>query len=76
MESTLSTLAELAANLLKLERRLDVMVTDTATHDAKGWDELMPFFAVAETTGQPTAALAVLPRSRVTVLRLIEGGLA
>lgn len=76
MESTLSTLAEIAANLLKLERRAETAVIDTATHDAMGWDELMPFARTNESLSQPFAALGVPTRSRVTVLRLVEGGLA
>jgi hypothetical protein len=78
MESTLSTLAELAANLLKLERRVETPSLDTAAHDAMGWDELMPFPQQAESLSPPVAALAnaIPTRSRVTVLRLIDGGLA
>lgn len=72
MESTLSTLAELAANLLKLERRAETAVIDTATHDAMGWEELMPFARTNAAMSQPV----ITPRSRVTVLRVIEGGLA
>lgn len=76
MESTLSTLAELAANLLKLERRAETSLLDTAAHDAMGWEELMPFARTTEPLSSPVTALVVPPRSRVTVLRVIEGGLA
>jgi hypothetical protein len=72
MESTLSTLAELAANLRKLERRAETTLLDTAAHDATGWEQLMPL-------GQSTkcmTALDIAPRSRITVLRVIEGDLA
>jgi hypothetical protein len=76
MESTLSTLAELAANLLKLERRAETTLLDTAAQDAMGWEELMPFTQTSEALNTVVTTCAATPRSRVTVLRLIEGGLA
>jgi hypothetical protein len=72
MESTLSTLAELAANLRKLERRAETTLLDTAAHDAMGWEELMPLGQTSECR----TAIDIAPRSRVTVLRVIEGDLA
>jgi len=72
----LSTLAELAANLLKLERRAETSLLDTAAQDAMGWEELMPFARMTEPLSSPVTALVVPTRSRVTVLRVIEGGLA
>lgn len=72
----MSTLAELAANLLKLERRAETTLLDTAAHDAMGWDELMPFTRTTESVNTSVTSLAGAPRNRVTVLRVIEGGLA
>jgi len=48
MESTLSTLAELAANLLKLERRAENTSLDTAARDAMEREELMSFAHTTE----------------------------
>lgn len=76
MEPTLSTLAEIAANLLKLERRVGSTLSDTAAQDAKAWEELMPFGPAPHLLGQPVLAHApISPRPRVTVLRLLGGGL-
>lgn len=72
----MSTLAELAANLRKLERRAETTLLDTAAHDAMGWEELMPFGQATGCMAAPVTALDIAPRSRITVLRVIEGDLA
>ena len=80
MEPALSTLAEIAANLLKLERRAAAPEPDRLTLDSLGWDALMPLSAVTALPGDTTPMLGQenveASRSRITVLRLINGGLA
>jgi hypothetical protein len=74
MESTLSTLSEIAANLMKRERGNEVVTLGIAELDAQGWDELMGFSALR---GQPQMLENLAPSaSHMTVLRLIQGGLA
>jgi hypothetical protein len=80
MEPALSTLAEIAANLLKLERRAAAPEPDRLTLDSLGWDALMPLSAVTDAPGDTLPAVihanAGAHKSRITVLRLIDGGLA
>jgi hypothetical protein len=47
-EPILSTIAEIAANLLKLELRAETFISNTAGQQAMAGDELMAFFKVAE----------------------------
>lgn len=80
MEPTLSTLSEIAANLLKRERVTRVSPEEVAAQDSAGWDELMTD-ARHDDIHQWQAALSQHmadnqgPR-RMTVLRVIEGGMS
>lgn len=80
MESALSTLEEIAANLMALELRADRTQSKLYAQDAAGWEELMPISRRNEADYFPAQTFAteqVMPsRSKITVLRLIKGGLA
>jgi hypothetical protein len=75
MESILSTLSEIAANLMKRERGNQVVTPDLVLQDSLGWDELMPRNAMAGGGAQVVGNLST-GASHLTVLRLIQGGLA
>ncbi|WP_268800894.1 hypothetical protein [Pseudomonas huanghezhanensis] len=74
----MSTLAEIAANLLKREPRAETLLSNTAALDAATWDELMPFASEEVMGNQASAMQAQIasPRRGLTVLQLINGGLA
>jgi hypothetical protein len=82
METALSTLEEIAANLMALELRADRTQAKLYAQDAAGWDELMPtsrrndvdYFPAQ--TFAPELIVQMPPRSKITVLRLIKGGLS
>jgi hypothetical protein len=80
MESTLSTLSEIAANLLKRERVTRVSAEEVAAQDSAGWDALMTDARHGD-IHQWQASLSQHiadnhGQRRVTVLRVIEGGLS
>jgi hypothetical protein len=80
METTLSTLEEMAANLMALELRAERSQATLFAQDAEGWDELMTLFKSDSYHTLPPELMAsselVTQGSRITVLRLIEGGLS
>jgi hypothetical protein len=80
MEPTLSTLSEIAANLLKRERVTRVSAEEVAAQDSAGWDELMTDARHTD-IHQWQASLSQhiadnQGQRRVTVLRVIEGGMS
>jgi hypothetical protein len=82
METALSTLEEIAANLMALELRADKTQAKLFALDDAGWEELMPrsraeapdYFPAQ--TFAPDLLVQMPPRSKITVLRLIKGGLS
>ncbi|HEX8591695.1 MAG TPA: hypothetical protein VF682_00180 [Pseudomonas sp.] len=80
MESALSTLEEIAANLMARELMADRNQSRLFALDAAGWDELMPASRMDEPDYFPAQTLApellIAPRSKITVLHLIKGGLS
>lgn len=80
MEPALSTLSEIAANLMKRERMTEGSGAETAAQDAMGWEQLMTL-SKEKDVHKWQAALTELVNNapgkrRVTVLRVIEGGLS
>ncbi|WP_139214087.1 hypothetical protein [Pseudomonas sp. NFACC02] len=76
----MSTLSEIAANLLKRERVTRVSPEEVAAQDSAGWDELMTDARHSD-IHQWQASLSQHLADRqgqrhVTVLRVIEGGLS
>ena len=80
MEPTLSTLSEIAANLLKRERMAEGSGVEVATQDAMGWERLMALSREKDVHAWQAALNEMISQTpgprRVTVLRVIEGGLA
>jgi hypothetical protein len=81
MESVVSTLEELAANLKALELRAATTQAHLFALDDAGWDELMPTAKKPDHRNDPPeprlASVPIrAPLTRFTVLRLINGGLA
>ncbi len=80
MESTLSTLSEIAANLLKRERVTRVSPEEVAAQDSVGWDALMTDARLGDIhqwQASLSQHIADNPgQRRVTVLRVIEGGMS
>ncbi|WP_341521562.1 hypothetical protein AABC73_26520 [Pseudomonas sp. G.S.17] len=78
----MSTLEEIAANLMALELRADQTQAKLFALDDAGWEELMPrsraeapdYFPAQ--TFAPDLLVQMPPRSKITVLRLIKGGLS
>jgi hypothetical protein len=78
MEPILSTLSEIAANLLKRERLNEG--TGVAAPEAMGWEQLMTLSREKDVHKWQTALNQLIENNpgqrRVTVLRIIQGGLS
>jgi hypothetical protein len=80
MEPTLSTLSEIAANLLKRERLNESVGAGIAAQEAMGWEQLMTLSREKDVHKWQAALNQLIENNpgkrRVTVLRVIEGGLS
>lgn len=80
MEPALSTLSEIAANLLKRERMSEGSSAQVAAQDAMGWEQLMTLSREKDVHKWQAALNDLISKTpgkrRVTVLRVIEGGLS
>lgn len=80
MEPVVSTLSEIAANLLKRERITEGSSATVAAQGVMDWEQVM---ALSEQSNVPAWQAALnqhiadsLEKRRTTVLRVIEGGLS
>lgn len=80
MEPALSTLSEIAANLLKRERMTASSSEETTAQDAMGWEQLMTLSKEKDVHKWQAALNELISNApekrRVTVLRVIKGGLS
>ncbi|MFJ5296515.1 hypothetical protein ACIQAL_08320 [Pseudomonas sp. NPDC088368] len=80
MEPALSTLSEIAANLLKRERMTEGSSAKGVAQDAMGWEQLMALSKEKDVHKWQAALNEMISHTpgkrRVTVLRVIEGGLS
>jgi len=80
MEPALSTLSEIAANLLKRERLNESVGAGIAAQEAMGWEQLMTLSREKDVHKWQAALNQLIENNpgkrRVTVLRVIEGGLS
>lgn len=80
LEPVLSTLSEIAANLLKRERMTESASAEGGTQFTSGWDELMALANEKDVHKWQAALSQHIANSpgkrRVTMLRVIKGGLA
>gem|GEM_PF-1133031 len=75
-----STLSEIAANLLKLETLTPQASANSALNEGMGWEQLMALSQEKDIVKWQAALSELIDNNpgkrRVTVLRVIEGGLA
>jgi sulfur carrier protein ThiS len=80
MEPALSTLSEIAANLLKRERAIDGSGVDIIPASMMGWEQLMALSKETDVLKWQAALNKLIAdnpgKRRVTVMRVIQGGLA
>ncbi|HXR01424.1 MAG TPA: hypothetical protein VN798_13630 [Pseudomonas sp.] len=76
----MSTLSEIAANLLKRERLNESVGAGIAAQEAMGWEQLMTLSREKDVHKWQAALNQLIENNpgkrRVTVLRVIEGGLS
>ncbi|MFK3973706.1 hypothetical protein ACI2KS_23615 [Pseudomonas sp. NPDC087358] len=76
----MSTLSEIAANLLKRERLNESVGAGIAAQEAMGWEQLMTLSRERDVHKWQAALNQLIENNpgkrRVTVLRVIEGGLS
>lgn len=80
LEPVVSTLSEIAANLLKRERMAEAANESSAAPQGMGWQELLALSQEKDIHKWQAALNELIAdnpgKRRVTVLRVIEGGLA
>lgn len=80
MEPALSTLTEIAANLLKRERLTDGSSVEVSRQGVMGWEQLMALSQEKDVHKWQAALNELISKTpgkrRVTVLRVIQGGLS